>query len=84
MGKNKKWDYETKIEMVESLINGRSYSSIIKEYGVSSKGMVANWKRMYLEGTLKDRGQGRPVVNEESDYEMLKKCYAQLMKIRSK
>lgn len=84
MGKNKKWDIETKIKIVEQLNEGRSYKSICQEYGITSSGMIANWKRVYNNGELKDNKPGRPVKNEAEEYEILKKCYAQLMKIRSK
>lgn len=84
MAKNKIWDYETKVEIVKQLNNGRSYVSICKEYGVKSTGMLANWKRDYNNGELKDNKPGRPIKNETEEYEILKKCYAQLMIIRSK
>jgi transposase-like protein len=84
MAKNKKWDYETKVEIVKQLNDGRSYSSISKEYGVKSTGMLANWKRDYNNNELKDNKPGRPIKNEAEEYDILKKCYAQLMKIRSK
>ena len=85
MSKRKKWSYEFKVKCVEMLIEGRSYSSICDEYNISSSGMVANWKRDYLSGKLsKNEKIGRPVVSNADEYEILKKCYAQLMKIRSK
>ncbi len=84
MAKNKRWDIKTKIEIVEQLNEGRSYNSICTEYEIKSTGMLANWKRDYNNGELKDNRPGRPVKNEAEEYEILKKCYAQLMKIRSK
>lgn len=84
MGKNSKWDYETKVKCVEYLLEGRSYRSVCKEFSIKSRGMLANWKRDYLKGELTSRNPGRPVKNEDEEYEILKKCYAQLMKIRSR
>ncbi len=84
MRKNKQWNYETKVKIVNSLLQGQSYSSLCKEYGITSSGMIANWKKAYLNGTLIDQKPGRPKGSEEDDYEILKKCYAQLMKIRSR
>lgn len=84
MKKNKIWSYETKVEIVELVIKGRSYSSVAKEYGITSNGMIANWKKAYEKGTLSNLKPGAQVKNEAEDYEILKKCYAQLMKIRSK
>lgn len=84
MGKNKQWEYETKVEIVKLLQEGRSYYSICKEYKISSAGMIGNWKREYLKGTLSRRKAGRPRQDKENEYEILKKCYAQLMKIRTR
>ena len=84
MGKNMKWDYETKVKFVKYLLTGRSYNSVCKEFGIKSKGMLANWKRDYLNGDLSKGEPGRPIKSDAEEYEILKKCYAQLMKIRSK
>lgn len=84
MKKNKKWDYEIKVKYVKELLNGRSYSSIAKEINAKSEGMIANWKKQYLNGTLGNNGKPGRKPNDATDYELLKKCYAQLMKIRSK
>lgn len=46
--------------------------------------MLANWKRDYLNGSLsKEDNRGRK-PKPVDDYELLKKCYAQLMQIRLK
>lgn len=83
MSKNKKWSYELKVEVCERLIAGESYSSLVREYGFKSSGMLANWKKAYLSGNLsKNSKQGRKKC-EADDLEILKKCFAQLMKIRS-
>jgi len=84
MSKNRKWSYKLKVEICKRLISGESYSYLAKEYNVKSTGMLANWKKAYLDGTLtKNRKQGRQKC-EVGDVEILKKCFAQLMKIRSK
>ncbi len=81
---NKRWSKDIKIKIVKELIDGRSYSSIAKEYGIKSTGMMANWKAQYLNGTLSDNQPGRKRIDEVEEYELLKKCYAQLKKIRTK
>jgi transposase-like protein len=83
MKKNRKWDYETKVKYAKQLIAGRSYTSIARELGLNTYGMLGTWKREYLNGTLSEKDNRGKKATEVDDYELLKKCYAQLMKIRS-
>lgn len=84
MGKNRNWSYEEKVNIVLKSIEGQSYNSLQKEFNIKSRGMIANWKKAYLNSTLsKEDRRGKP-RKEFDDIEMIKKCYAQLMKIRSK
>ena len=81
MSKQRKWSYEIKVEICERLVSGQSYTSVAKEFNGKSRGMLANWKRKYLEGTLsKEDNRGRKKVQID-DLEILKKCYAQLIVI---
>ena len=84
MSKQRKWSYEIKVEICERLVSGQSYTSVAKEFNCKSRGMLANWKRKYLEGTLsKEDNRGRK-KEQIDDLEILKKCYAQLIVIRSR
>ena len=82
MGKQKKRSYEEKEEIVKEKLSGVPYSILSEKYGVL-KGTIANWKKKYLEGTLKEDKRGKS-KQEVSDIEILKKSYALLMEIRSK
>lgn len=82
MGKHINRSYEEKKKIVEEQLNGSSYSKVSKKYNVGS-GTIANWKKKYLEGTLKNDNRGKP-KHHIDDVEILKKCYALLMEIRSK
>lgn len=82
MKKHKKRTYEEKEKIVKEQINGVTYSVLSKKYNVLP-GTITNWKKKYLEGTLKEDNRGKP-KHEVSDIEILKKSYALLMEIRSK
>lgn len=57
---------------------------LLKKYNFKSTGMLANWKKQYLNETLsKDDNRGRK-RQECDDFKILKKCFAQLTKIRLK
>lgn len=82
MGKQVKRSYEEKKEIVEEQISGSSYAQVSKKYNVRT-GTIANWKKKYLNGTLDIDNRGKP-KNNINDVEILKKCYALLIEIRSK
>ncbi len=83
MNKNKKWTIEEKRKIVGELLEGCSYRDLAEKYNVKSDGMIANWKRQYLNGELIEQKQGRPKYNKEVEYEILKKSFALLKEIRS-
>ena len=82
MGKHVKRSYKEKKIIVEEHLKGASYVQVSKKYGVRT-GTIANWKKKYLNGTLGIDNRGKSKQNVE-DVEILKKCYALLMEIRSK
>ncbi|XMB85580.1 transposase [Mycoplasmatota bacterium WC44] len=84
MGKHVRRDYIFKKRIVEEVLGGKyTYSEAAARYGISNRGTISIWKKKYLEGTLgiDNRGKRNQEVTNE---EILKKCYALLMKIRSK
>jgi len=81
MGKHKKRRYEENKKIVEEQLSGTSYNSLSKKYDVRT-GTIANWKKKYLEGNLKQDKRGKK-AKEYNDAEILKKCYALLMEMRS-
>lgn len=83
MGKHMQKTYEEKKKIVEELLNGASYSYLVKKYNISKAGTIANWKKKYLEGKLAIDNRGKP-KKEIEDVEILKKSYALLMEIRNK
>lgn len=82
MHKNRKWTLEEKEKIVKELINGSTYTELTKKYNIKSKGMIANWKRLYLNGISLDRQQGRKKIDKDLEYEILKKSFALLKQIR--
>lgn len=82
MGKQTQRSYELKREIVEELLQGKSYAVVSKKYDVRA-GTIANWKKKYLEGTLAIDNRGRK-QQEIEDIEILKKSYALLKEIRNK
>lgn len=82
MHKNRKWTLEEKEKIVKELINGSTYTELTKKYNIKSKGMIANWKRLYLNGISLDRQQGRKKIDKDLGYEILKKSFALLKQIR--
>jgi len=82
MGKQIQRSYELKKEIVEELLQGKSYAVVSKKYNVLP-GTIANWKKKYLEGTLAIDNRGRK-QQEIEDIEILKKSYALLKEIRNK
>lgn len=82
MRKNKKWTEKEKIKIVKELLSGVSYSEICEKYNIKSTGMVANWKRKYLNGENLGGTPGRKPYDKEMEYEILKKSFALLKEIR--
>ena len=80
MSKHNQRTYEEKLEIVQEILKGRTYTSVSEEYGLL-KGTIANWKKKHLEGTLHLDRRGRKAEDIE-DIEIIKKSYALLMKIR--
>lgn len=84
MERNRKWNYDEKIEIIKKHLNGESISQLRKKYHIKSTGSISSWKRRYLDGSLKDKPKGRKKMDKDMEYEILKKSYALLMEIRSK
>lgn len=82
MGKQIQRSYELKKEIVEELLQGKSYAVVSKKYDVLP-GTIANWKKKYLKGTLALDKRGKK-AEEIDDIEIIKKSYALLKKIRTK
>ncbi len=79
---NKKWDSKLKEKIVLEVMKGATYSEVCSKYGISSTGMVANWKRDYLNGKPLNGRQGRKSYDKDMEYEILKKSFALLKEIR--
>ena len=86
MGKHIKRSYEEKEKIVKEFLNGESINELRSKYNITSTGIISNWKKRYLNGTLQNDNRGNPKININKDieYEILKKSYALLMEIRSK
>lgn len=83
MRKNRIWSYEEKVLIIKERKSGVTLKSLQEKYKIKSAGMIVNWVRDYDNNCLSIYQQGKP-KHQASEYEILKKCYAQLMKIRSK
>ncbi len=83
MRKNIIWTYEEKLIIINERLNGVKLSDLCEKYKIKSKGMIVNWVRCYKNGTLSVHLQGRP-KDSIDELDILKKCFAQLMKIRTK
>lgn len=80
MAKNKKRSLEEKLIIVKTVINGElTYPEACKKYDVSNPGTIHSWVRKYKENRLHIDGRS----SEIDEYEILKKSYALLKKIRS-
>ncbi len=84
MMKRRKMELLYKSEIIDTLLNGWSYSSVFNEYNIKSRGITENWKRDYLARTIWKSDMCNNKANEVTDYDMVKKYDAQLMKICSK
>lgn len=83
MKKNNKWTIEEKRKIVKELLEGAPYRDLANKYKIKSRGMIANWKRKYLNGDLIEHKQGRPKYDKDVEYEILKKSFALLKEIRN-
>jgi transposase-like protein len=81
MQKNRKWTPEEKERIVKELLSGCSYTELQEKYNIKSRGMIANWKRMYLNDIPLNGRQGRNKFDKDLEYEILKKSFALLKKI---
>lgn len=81
MGKHKKWTLEQKKQIVKEFKEGATISYLANKYGISSFSNVSRWNKEYDEGTLGLDNRGKR-KKEVDDYEILKKSYALLIKIR--
>jgi len=84
MQKNKKWTIEEKIKIVKEYLEGSSVNQLRKKYSIKSTGTITSWKNKYLNGELINKPKGRPKYDKEMEYEILKKSYALLIKIRNR
>ena len=82
MEKNRKWTIDEKRKIVKELLNGCSYQDLANKYEIKSEGMIANWKKKYINGELIDKKRGRPKFDKDVEYEILKKSFALLKEIR--
>ena len=82
MGKNSKWTIQDKRKIVNELLGGSSYRMLAKKYNVKSVGMIANWKKKYINGQLVENKRGRTKYDKDVEYEILKKSFALLKAIR--
>ncbi|NLC97231.1 MAG: helix-turn-helix domain-containing protein [Erysipelotrichaceae bacterium] len=80
--KNKVWTEEEKIKIVKEKLAGGSYRDLANKYDIKSEGMIANWKRKYENGESLAGKQGRKKLDKDLEYEILKKSFALLKKIR--
>ncbi len=86
MKKNKNWTNEEKLQIVNEHLNGASIHMLMKKYNIKSSGTVTFWKKKYLNNELfiDKRGAPKNALNKDLEYEILKKSYALLKKIRTK
>lgn len=82
MKKNMKWTIKEKRKIVKELLEGSSYKNLARKYNIKSDGMIANWKKKYINGELIDMTKGRPKYDKDVEYEILKKSFALLKEIR--
>lgn len=84
MGKQRKWTFEEKVQIVKEFKRGATISYLMKKYGIPSEGTVSVWNKKYDEGKLAIDNRGkRKSLQEIEDIEILKKSYALLIKIRN-
>ncbi len=83
MRKNRIWTYEKKLIIINERLSGATLRELCDKYNIKSDGMIANWVRNYKNGTLSVHQQGRP-KDTVDELDILKKCFAQLTKIRTK
>ncbi len=86
MKKNKKWSNEEKLQIVKEHLNGASIHMLMKKYNIKSSGTVTCWKKKYFNNELflDRRGTSKNLLNKDLEYQVLKKSYALLKKIRTK
>lgn len=82
MGKHKKWTLEQKKQIVKEFKEGATISYLANKYGIPSFSTVSRWNKEYDEGRLGIDNR-RKIKREVEDYEILKKSYALLIKIRT-
>lgn len=85
MGKQKKWNLETKIKIIKEFKDGASISYLNNKYGINGTSTISRWNQEYDKGILGKDNRGKKKYNRElEDIDILKKSYALLMEIRSK